>query len=108
LPPSSVDDDQLWELWREYGPSHFSLQDRGYFAGVHPLELWLVAHLQDHSSETRAEVMEASAEERQEVYGWLFNSRNLHKQNIRIRMLLEEDAFDHILQDWRRQGLHRR
>jgi membrane peptidoglycan carboxypeptidase len=48
--------------------------------------------------------MEASAEARQDVYGWLFKSRNLHKQNTRIRILLEEDAFDRILQDWRRQG----
>jgi membrane peptidoglycan carboxypeptidase len=104
LPPSSVDDDQLWDLWREYGPGRFSLQDRGYIAGIHPLELWLVAYLQDHPDTSRSAVMEASADIRQEVYGWLFKSRNLHKQNIRIRMLLEEDAFDRILQDWRRQG----
>jgi len=29
-------------------PSQFSLQDRGYLAGIHPLELWLVAYLQNH------------------------------------------------------------
>jgi len=104
LPPSSVDDDELWDLWREYGPGHFSLQDRGYIAGIHPLELWLVAYLQDHPDASRSEVMEASAEARQDVYGWLFKSRSLHKQNTRIRILLEEDAFDRILQDWRRQG----
>jgi membrane peptidoglycan carboxypeptidase len=104
LPPSSVDDDQLWELWRQYGPGRFSLQDRGYLAGLHPLELWLVAYLQEHPGVSRSEAMEASAEVRQDVYGWLFKSRNLHKQNTRIRILLEEDAFDAILQDWRRQG----
>jgi membrane peptidoglycan carboxypeptidase len=48
--------------------------------------------------------MEASAEVRQEVYGWLFKSLSLHKQNKRIRIFLEEDAFDGVLQDWRRQG----
>ena len=104
LPPSSFDDDELWDLWRDYGPGHFSLQDRGYIAGLHPLELWLVAYLQDHANATRGEVMEASAEARQEVYGWLFKSHSLHKQNTRIRILQEEDAFDRILQDWRRQG----
>jgi len=104
LPPSSVDDDQLWDLWREYGAGRFSLQDRGYVAGIHPLELWLVKFLQDNPNVSRATALEASAEARQEVYGWLFKSRNLHKQNKRIRMLLEEDAFDSILQDWRRQG----
>ncbi len=104
LPPSSVDDDQLWDLWREYGPERFLLQDRGYIAGIHPLELWLVRYLQDHPDANRSDVIEASAGARQEVYGWLFKSRNMHKQNTRIRILLEEDAFDHILQDWRRQG----
>ena len=104
LPPSSVDNDELWDLWREYGPGRFSLQDRGYIAGIHPLELWLVAYLQDHPNATRDEVVEASADVRQDVYGWLFKSRNMRKQNTRIRILLEEDAFDRILQDWRRQG----
>jgi hypothetical protein len=37
-------------------------------------------------------------------YGWLFKSRNMHKQNTRIPILLEEDAYDRILRDWRPQG----
>ena len=103
LPPSSVDDDELWELWREYGPGRFSLQDRGYIAGIHPLELWLVAYLQDHPNVPPSEVVEASADVRQDVMAG--SSRAVtHKQNTRIRILLEEDAFDRILQDWRRQG----
>ena len=104
MPPNAVDNDELWDLWREYDPGHFSLQDRGYIAGIHPLELWLVAYLQDHPGASRSEVTEASQATRQKVYGWLFKSRNLHKQNTRIRILVEEDAFDRILEDWRRQG----
>ena len=69
-------------------PGRFSLQDRGYIAGIHPLELWLVAYLQDHPNAPRNEVVEASAGVRQDVYGWLFKSRNMHRQNTRIRMLL--------------------
>ncbi len=46
----------------------------------------------------------ASAETRQQVYTWLFDSHSPHQQNLRIRILLEEDAFDKILEDWRRQG----
>src|SRR5205807_8289185 len=104
LPRDSVSDDDLWDLYRKYDPSQFSLQDRGYIAGIHPLELWLVAYLQDHPGASRSTVMEASEAARQEVYGWLFKSRNMHKQNSRIRILLEQDAFDRILEDWRRQG----
>ncbi|MBO0736063.1 MAG: transglycosylase domain-containing protein [Alphaproteobacteria bacterium] len=104
LPPGSVNDDELWDLWRDYLPGHFTLQQRGYLAGIHPLELWLVHYLQDHSDASRATILEASAGARQDVYAWLFNSHNLRSQNARIRMLLEEDAFNRILQDWRRQG----
>ena len=80
------------------------MRDRGYLAGIHPLELWLVRYLQDHPDATLAEVTAASVEARQEVYTWLFDSHSPFQQNMRIRILLEEDAFDKILQDWRRQG----
>ena len=104
LPRASISDDDLWDLYREYDVTRFSLEDRGYLAGIHPLELWLVAYLQDHPGASWPEVTEASREVRQEVYGWLFKSHGRHKQDVRIRILLEQEAFDRILQDWRRQG----
>ena len=48
LPQAAIDDDELWDLYREFEPEPVSLRDRGYIAGVHPLELWLVTYLQDH------------------------------------------------------------
>jgi len=54
LPRDSISDDDLWDLYRKYNPSQFSLQDRGYLAGIHPLELWLVAYLQHHPGAPRA------------------------------------------------------
>ena len=104
LPHAAISDDELWDLYRESGPDRWSLRDRGYIAGVHPLELWLVDYLQEHPNPTLAEVTAASADARQQVYTWLFDSRSPFKQNIRIRILLEEQAFDKVLQDWRRQG----
>jgi membrane peptidoglycan carboxypeptidase len=104
LPQAAIDDDELWDLYRGASPTRVSLRDRGYLAGIHPLELWLVRYLTDHPGATRAEAIAASAEVRQEVYTWLFDSHSPYQQNLRIRILLEEDAFDKILQDWRRQG----
>jgi membrane peptidoglycan carboxypeptidase len=49
-------------------------------------------------------VVQASAEVRQEVYQWLFKSQRKHAQNRRIRTLLEEEAFDAILQSWKLLG----
>jgi membrane peptidoglycan carboxypeptidase len=104
LPHESISDDDLWDLYDKYDPEKFSLEDRGYLAGIHPLELWLVNYLQDHPNASREEVTAASADVRQQVYGWLFKGHSTHKQDVRIRILLEQDAFEHILEDWQRQG----
>jgi len=87
-----------------YGPDRLSLSDRGHLAGVNPLELWLVAYLQHHPDATRAQIIAASSDERQQAYGWLFKTTNTRQQDSRIRQLLEEDAFDHLQRDWKRQG----
>lgn len=104
LPHEAISDDDLWNFYDKYDPSKFSLEDRGYLAGMHPLELWLVNHLQGHPNASREEVTAASAEVRQEVYAWLFKAKSTHKQDVRIRILLEQDAFERILEDWQRQG----
>ena len=104
LPQAAIGDDELWDLYRDASPARVSLRDRGYRAGIHPLELWLVRYLTDHPGATRADAIAASAEARQEVYKWLFDSHSPYQQNLRIRILLEEDAFNKILLDWRRQG----
>ncbi|GGF19881.1 hypothetical protein GCM10011611_27330 [Aliidongia dinghuensis] len=100
----AVDEATANALYAKYGEDQFSLNDRGYLAGVHPLELWLVAYLHRHPGASRSEVMKASAAVRQEVYAWLFKTRNARKQDVRIQILREEDAFNQILQDWRAQG----
>jgi membrane peptidoglycan carboxypeptidase len=92
------------ELYARYGIDKFSLGNRGYLAGVNPLELWLVGYLQTHPSATRSEVVAASAAERQQAYDWLFRTGATHKQDVRIKGLVEEQAFDRLLQDWKRQG----
>jgi membrane peptidoglycan carboxypeptidase len=104
LPHESISDDDLWDFNQKYDPQRFSLEDRGYLAGIHPLELWLVNYLQDHPNASREDVTAASAGVRQEVYGWLFKAHRAHKQDVRIRILLEQDAFERILEDWQRQG----
>jgi len=100
VPPEAT----VAQMHARYGPGQFSLSDRGYLAGVNPLELWLVAYLQHHSDATPPQVIAASSEERQQAYVWLFRTANTRQQDARVQRLVEEDAFDHLLQDWRRQG----
>lgn len=94
----------LDKMYAEYGADRFSLEDRGYLSHVHPLELWLAAWLDRHPGASRGDVMRAGAQVRQDVYRWLFKTHNPRRQNWRIRMLVEQDAFKRIGQDWRRLG----
>jgi membrane peptidoglycan carboxypeptidase len=91
-------------LYSRYDAAQFALEDRAYLAGVHPLELWMVAYLQKVPGASRSDVIAASAQARQQAYAWLFRTRNLRKQNVRVREMAEQDAFDRLLQDWKRQG----
>jgi membrane peptidoglycan carboxypeptidase len=91
-------------LVTRYGPGAWSLADRGYLAGVHPLAMWTAGHLRQHPKASLREVFDASTEQRQEVYGWLFKTRHKGAQDSRIRNLIEQDAFKEIQKMWRRLG----
>ena len=91
-------------MYERYGPDRFSLSDRGFLAGAHPLELWLVAYLQRHPGASRSEAIAASSAERQQAYEWLFRAGQTRKQDVRLKGLVEEEAFGRLLQDWKRQG----
>jgi membrane peptidoglycan carboxypeptidase len=104
LPAAALAGRNVEDLYAKLGPDKFDLQDRGYLAHVHPLELWQVGYMQNHAKATLAEVFVKSAAERQEVYGWLFKSRYKHAQDERILTVLESDAFKEIHKAWKRLG----
>jgi len=100
----NLDADDLLALFTKYGPDRFDLNDRAYLAGVHPLELWLLEYLGRNPKATLGQVFTASAGERQDVYRWLFKKGRKHGQDVRIRTLLEADAFESIHRRWQRVG----
>jgi membrane peptidoglycan carboxypeptidase len=51
-----------------------------------------------------SQIMEASTSARQEAYKWLFNSRDKAKQDKRIKIMLEQEAFQSIHQHWAKLG----
>jgi len=103
LPEYDLSEMELWDLYLTHTPERLNLADRGYVAGIHPLELWLIEYLQKHPGASWNEIFEASATARQEAYAWLFKG-NPHKQNTRIRILLEQDAFERIYESWKALG----
>jgi membrane peptidoglycan carboxypeptidase len=92
------------DLYAKYGPDKFNLQDRGYLAKVHPLELWLLNYREHHPQASLAEIDAKSTNERQQVYQWLFKSPYKQAQNKRIETVLESDSFAEIHKAWQRLG----
>ncbi|WP_036305044.1 transglycosylase domain-containing protein [Methylobacter tundripaludum] len=104
LSATALDAEDIEQLHQKYSPANFDLQDQGYITKVHPLELWLVGYLVQHPDATRAEVIAASTEQRQNVYRWLFKSSRKNAQQRRIMTLLEDEAFKQIHTAWDRLG----
>ncbi|WP_211440720.1 transglycosylase domain-containing protein [Collimonas humicola] len=104
LPAVGLSDEMLSKLYDESAPQRFDLSDRGYLAGVHPLELWMVGYLRKYPDATLTQAFAASAGERQEVYKWLFKTRHKNAQDKRIKQLLEVEGFQEIHKAWARLG----
>lgn len=104
LSSAGLSQETLDKLYDAYSPHRFDLPDRGYLAGVHPLELWVVGYLREHPAATLAQAFEASKVERQEVYKWLFKTRHKNAQDKRIKLMLEVEGFQEIYKAWRRLG----
>lgn len=104
LPSGAPPQAQVEALFQKYDPAAWSLNDRGYIAKVHPLELWLVAYLQDTPQAPRRQMLKESSSSRQESYEWLFKTRHKSAQDSRIGIVLEEEAFARIHAEWRRLG----
>lgn len=105
LPDASrLSEREIDTLYERYAPGNYSLTDQGYIAKVHPLELWLLGYLLDYPDANFGEAASASADERQEVYQWLFRTRHRSARDVRIRTMLEVEAFSDIHERWQRLG----
>ena len=91
-------------LYNKYNIERFDLHDQGYITKIHPLELWIVRYLAAHHNATFEQVLNASSEQRQNVYRWLFGKNKKRAQQLRIMTLLEQEAFKEIHHAWKRLG----
>jgi membrane peptidoglycan carboxypeptidase len=96
----------ITRFYRHYQarPAQLPSPDAEGLGALHPLDQWLVGHLHQHPKATLAEVLAASASQRQEAYAWLFRTRHAGAQEVRIRSLQEAAAFAKIQRSWQRLG----
>ncbi len=104
VPSALLNGRKLEKLNADYAPGKFNLSDCGYLAGIHPLELWLIGYLEQHPQASLSEAIAHSGPQRQETYRWLFRAKERHAQDLRIGIVLEEDAFHEIWKAWKRLG----
>ena len=104
LPRARIPEQRMRELFESLSPERYDLADRGFIADLHPLELWLVGFLRDSPGASLSDAIAVSADARIEAYRWLFRTRHKQAQDLRIRTMLEIDAFRQIHEAWRRHG----
>jgi hypothetical protein len=95
---------EIGSLYLKFNPQKRSLIDFSDIVGIHPLELWLAAYLYHHPNASYEELYQKSYSARRDAYGWLFRTSRKSKQDKRIRIMLEQDAFDTIHKAWQRLG----
>jgi membrane peptidoglycan carboxypeptidase len=91
-------------MFKAHAPDAYNLADRGYVSQIHPLELWVVKTLRAAPKTDLHDLHEQGAGARREVYSWLFKTSRKNAQDIRIQSLIEVEAFDRMLVDWKRLG----
>jgi membrane peptidoglycan carboxypeptidase len=100
----SLNESTMMRMYEQHAPTAYNLADRGYITQIHPLEIWLVSYLRSHPGAAYEELFAASSSERVQVYDWLFKTSRKNAQDIRIQSLLEVEAFEALLKDWKRLG----
>ncbi len=101
---ADVTSTKIERLTRAYSNPDFTISDYGYLLSLHPLDVWLTGELLRQPQLTWADVLERSREARQVSSGWLFKTRNRRAQDRRLRVRIEEDAFERLTPYWRRLG----
>jgi membrane peptidoglycan carboxypeptidase len=104
LPTITLTDKQLTAMYEKYKPGAYNLQDMGYLASVHPLELWLLDYLQQPGDKSLNDAIIQSKDERRDVYSWLMRTKAKNARDSRIRTVLEIDAFSDIHRRWKNMG----
>lgn len=102
--PGVSGDAAMRKLYETYAPDRLNLADRSYISRIHPLELWLAGFLYERPTAQWSDIAAASADVRWESYQWLLKPTRFHAQNLRIRTMLEREAFGPIHKSWQRLG----
>lgn len=92
------------KLVKAYGKPELNLSDYGYLLSRHPLELWTIGQLQKDPKVEWEQLVELSADAREQTGKWLFQPRNKRAQDLRLKIVFEKMAFQEMHRDWKKLG----
>jgi hypothetical protein len=92
------------ELSQPYANARFGIEDYGYLAGRHPIEVWCAGELFNQPDLSWDDLEARSLEARRVASEWLFRTRNHRAQALRLRTRIERDAFARMTPYWQRLG----
>jgi membrane peptidoglycan carboxypeptidase len=104
LPTVSLTPTSIEKLYSNTRRQQMSINDAGFMAGVHPLELWIARYMQNHPDADWQEIKENGRPLFLEAYEWLFRTENRAAQKRSMDVILEKDAFQEIHAGWKRLG----
>ncbi len=103
-PDPAIPDERVQALYVSTDPAGKALSDLGYLSRLHPLELWVASQRLRTPGVELAELVAGSRAVVVDVYGWLLRTSRQNAQDVRIRTMLEVEAFQEIHERWRRLG----
>ena len=103
-PEPSVSDGRVADLHTRTDAVTLPLSDLGHLSRIHPLELWVASHRLHHPGAALGDLLTSSRDTLVDVYGWLLRTSRAHAQDMRIRTMLEIEAFQRIHARWRDLG----
>jgi membrane peptidoglycan carboxypeptidase len=92
------------KLFRAYRNPRLTLADYAYLLSVHPLDLWCASEFRKSPSLSWQDLYARSGEARRVASAWLFQTRNVRAQDLRLRIRIEKDAFARMVPYWQRLG----
>ncbi len=98
----SASEDEASRLLKAYDPQRLDISDYGYLLDRHPLEVWCATQLLDEPSLSWEQLLARSKEARQAASRWLFRTRNIRAQDLRLKSRFEQDAFLRMTPYWQR------
>ncbi len=96
--------DAVRRLVKAYGNPRLNLADYAYLLHKNPIDLWCAGELDRHRDISWSQLWESSGSACAQGSAWLFESRNRRAQDLRLRIRIEEEAFERMTPYWRKLG----